>query len=173
MKNLTFDLTERVKQIIEYYGLNPYSMSVKISVSEGTIRKFLAGQIGMKVETLTKILTIFDEISPDWLILGKGEMLRENCKKAPNRPIQTEDESQASNVVEEQPSFSRPSPVHLSSDSNPSWERYNDALIEIGSLRERLASASATIAKLKQRLSTEGEKTNSTLEKTGMAITSA
>lgn len=84
MKNLTFDLTERVKQIIEYYGLNPYSMSVKISVSEGTIRKFLAGQIGMKVETLTKILTIFDEISSDWLILGKGEMLRQNV------PVSTE-----------------------------------------------------------------------------------
>ena len=82
MKNLTFDLTERVKQIIEYYGLNPYSMSVKISVSEGTIRKFLAGQIGMKVETLTKILTIFDEISSDWLILGKGEMLRKNVQES-------------------------------------------------------------------------------------------
>lgn len=139
MKNLTFDLTERVKQIIEYYGLNPYSMSVKISVSEGTIRKFLAGQIGMKVETLTKILTIFDEISSDWLILGKGEMLRKNVQES----------------VTPQPA------------DNAMCEKI------IADLRSELAAAYRTIGQLEYRLQQEGEKTNSTLEKTGMAITLA
>lgn len=139
MKNLTFDLTERVKQIIEYYGLNPYSMSVKISVSEGTIRKFLAGQIGMKVETLTKILTIFDEISSDWLILGKGEMLRKNVQES----------------VTPQPA------------DNAMYEKV------VADLRSELAAAYRTIGQLEYRLQQEGEKTNSTSEKTGMAITLA
>ena len=155
MKNLTFDLTERVKQIIEYYGLNPYSMSVKISVSEGTIRKFLAGQIGMKVETLTKILTIFDEISSDWLILGKGEMLRQNV------PIPTE-----KYTCDEQ---------HVPQNANQGTFPADNAMCEkiIADLRSELAAAYRTIGQLEYRLQQEGEKTNSTSEKTGMAITLA
>lgn len=70
-------MEQKLKQIIEYYGLNPYSLEQKIFVSEGTISKFLAGKIGMKVGTLVKILELFPDISPDWLLLGKGEMLRQ------------------------------------------------------------------------------------------------
>lgn len=70
-------MEQRLKQIIEYYGFNPYSLEQKIFVSEGTISKFLAGKIGMKVGTLVKILELFPDISPDWLLLGKGEMLRQ------------------------------------------------------------------------------------------------
>lgn len=139
MKNLTFDLTERIRQIIEYYNLTPYSMSVKISVSEGTIRKFLAGQIGMKVETLTKILTIFDDISADWLILGKGEMLRENCRELP----------------------SEASPEAHSEDSSV-LVVYLEKKIE--DLQNDLAAANRTIGELQYRLSQEREKTNSASE---------
>ena len=67
--------------MIEYYGLKPYSFEQKILVSEGTIRKFLAGEIGMKVDTLAKISANFPDVSIDWLLLGKGEMLRQNSEK--------------------------------------------------------------------------------------------
>lgn len=75
-------MEERIQQIIEYYGLNPYAFEQKIFVSEGTISKFLAHKIGMKVTTLEKILGIFPDISPDWLLLGKGEMLRSDAPAA-------------------------------------------------------------------------------------------
>ena len=164
-------MVERIRQIIEYYGLNPYSMSVKISVSEGTIRKFLAGQIGMKVETLTKILTIFDDISPDWLILGKGEMFRQNCQKAPVRSFST-DEDTPMPLASELPAPYRTTHVHHSpaSDGCP-WERYDAAQQEIGSLRERLSRASVTIATLQQQLTTEKEKTPSASATTDTVVT--
>ena len=164
-------MKERVRQLIEYYGLNPYSMSVKISVSEGTIRKFLAGKIGMKVETLTKILVIFDEISPDWLLLGKGEMLRENCPKAPTKPYSTEENGTP--MAAEQPEPYRSTPAHHTSTTEAGcpWERYDAAREEIGSLRERLARASATIATLQQKLSTERGKTPSPSAPTDTVVT--
>ena len=164
-------MVERIRQIIEYYGLNPYSMSVKISVSEGTIRKFLAGQIGMKVETLTKILTIFDDISPDWLILGKGEMFRQNCQKAPTKPYSTEENG--TSMAAEQPKHYRSTPAHHTSPTEAGcpWERYDAAQQEIGSLRERLARASVTIATLQQQLTTEREKTPSTSATTDTVVT--
>ncbi|MBR3783654.1 MAG: helix-turn-helix transcriptional regulator [Bacteroidales bacterium] len=83
-------MKERIQQLIDFYKLNPYAFSKKISVSEGTIRKFLAGQIGLKADTLTKILATFDEISPDWLILGKGEMLRSEAPKSAISPTESD-----------------------------------------------------------------------------------
>ncbi len=74
-------MENRIRKMIEYYGLKPYSFEQKILVSEGTIRKFLAGEIGMKVDTLAKISANFPDVSIDWLLLGKGEMLRQNSEK--------------------------------------------------------------------------------------------
>ena len=73
-------MENRIRKVIDYYGLKPYSFEQKISVSEGTIRKFLTGEIGMKVDTLAKISANFPDVSIDWLLLGKGEMLREKCE---------------------------------------------------------------------------------------------
>lgn len=71
-------MKQRLKQIIEFYELTPYSLEQKIFVSEGTISKFLVGKIGMKVSTLTKILEFFPDISPDWFLLNHGEMFRKS-----------------------------------------------------------------------------------------------
>lgn len=68
-------MKERIKQIIDYYGLNVYSFSIKIGVSEGTIRRFLSDKNGLSVETLQKISNIYTEINLDWLITGRGSML--------------------------------------------------------------------------------------------------
>lgn len=69
-------MKQRMKQVIEFYKLTPYALEQKISLSEGTISKFLVGKIGMKVSTLVKILEFFPEISPDWFLFGTGKMLR-------------------------------------------------------------------------------------------------
>lgn len=67
-------MKDRLKQIIEYYGIKARPFEIKISVSEGTISKFLAGKIGIKAETLQKINAIFPDINLDWLITGRGSM---------------------------------------------------------------------------------------------------
>lgn len=164
-------MEERIRQMIEYYGTTPNMLERKIFVSEGTIYKFLSGKIGMKVTTLVKILENFPDISPDWLILGKGEMLRENYQKTPVRSFST-DEDTPMPLASELPAPYRTTHVHHSpaSDGCP-WERYDAAQQEIGSLRERLSRASVTIATLQQQLTTEKEKTPSASATTDTVVT--
>jgi plasmid maintenance system antidote protein VapI len=100
-------MKNRVKYIIDYYRYTTHSFEQKISVSEGTIRRFLLGKISLKVETILKISTNFPEISLEWLLLNKGEMFRKNEEKPPeniqisNRQCRTVQNNFAKNTVAE------------------------------------------------------------------------
>ena len=170
-------MEERVRQLIDYYNINPYLLERKIFVSEGTISKFLAGKIGMKVTTLVKIMENFPDISTEWLVLGRGEMLRKNAEISENttpkpydsgdEPITRAAESSSWPISDMKPPRRKTLPQPQPSAGCP-WERYDRAMAdinslheEIGSLRERLTQASATIASLKVQLDNQREKTPS------------
>lgn len=73
-RNLT-TIKERILQIAKYKGFTNENFCEKIGVSYSTFKgqhKF--SSIGS--EYLATILTLYEDISPDWLILGKGSMLR-------------------------------------------------------------------------------------------------
>lgn len=74
-------MKERLKQLIDYYGISTNLFSQKIGVSEGTIRKILTQNTTIRSDTLEKISQIFTEINIDWLITGRGEMLLKNPLK--------------------------------------------------------------------------------------------
>jgi len=71
-------MKERLKQLIDYYGISTNLFSQKIGVSEGTIRKILAQDTTIRSDTLEKISQNFAEINMDWLVTGRGEMLMKN-----------------------------------------------------------------------------------------------
>jgi DNA repair exonuclease SbcCD ATPase subunit len=77
-------MEERIRQIAEYYGISIRQFEQKISVSDGLIHKALARKSGLKQDTLAKILDIFPQINPDWLLSGKGEMLRGSDREKPS-----------------------------------------------------------------------------------------
>lgn len=161
-------MNERIKQIIDYYGLNTSQFEKKIFSSNGSIRTVLNRGSSLNVSTVIRILENCPEISPDWLLLGRGEMLRKNTQiseTTPPKPYNTDDETASSAAesqarpISEVPNKRRsPQPQPL---NGCPWERYDAAREEIGSLRERLAQASATIASLKVQLDNEREKTPS------------
>ena len=74
-------MNDRIKQIIEYYGLSVRAFEQKISVSESLIYRGLARNSDFSASVIAKILNYCSDISPDWLLLGKGEMLRQNSVK--------------------------------------------------------------------------------------------
>lgn len=100
-------MIERIRHIINYYGLTAHALEQKLSVSQGTISKVLLGKISPKTETIQKILALFPNISPGWLLLGEGEMFRKNEKKPPeniqisNRQCRTVQNNFAKNTVAE------------------------------------------------------------------------
>lgn len=72
------NMKKRLKQLIDYYGISTNLFSQKIGVSEGTIRKILTQNTTIRSDTLEKISQNFTDISMDWLITGRGEMLLNN-----------------------------------------------------------------------------------------------
>ena len=83
------------------------------------------------------------------------------------------DEDTPMPMASEAPAPYRTAPAHHTSPTEAGcpWERYDAAQQEIGSLRERLARASVTIATLQQQLTTEKEKTPSTSATTDTVVT--
>lgn len=75
------NMKERLKQLIDYYGISTNLFSQKIGVSEGAIRKILTQNTTIRSDTLEKISQNFTEINIDWLITGRGEMLLESPQK--------------------------------------------------------------------------------------------
>ncbi len=74
---------ERILQYLKYKGISIRKFSEKISISpsnfnEKNMISSLSGDI------LSRILTVFEELNPDWLMLGKGEMLRGSDREKPS-----------------------------------------------------------------------------------------
>lgn len=78
-------MTKRLLQIIDYLNVSVREFERKIGVTEGVISKSLARKTGLKAETLQKIAEVCPQIALEWLLLGKGEMLRSEHPTQPER----------------------------------------------------------------------------------------
>ncbi|MCQ2259805.1 MAG: hypothetical protein MJZ77_00265 [Bacteroidales bacterium] len=68
-------MKDRLRQFIDYIGVNNYTFEKNIGTSEGTLRRFFGNKNGLTVATLLKIADIYPQINLDWLITGRGEMI--------------------------------------------------------------------------------------------------
>lgn len=71
MKNLT-DVKERISYYIENKNIKPTNFYRETGVSYG----ILTQKTKMSEENIVRILIKYSEISPAWLLLGEGEMIR-------------------------------------------------------------------------------------------------
>lgn len=67
--------TERIKQFIDYKGISKYKFCKDLGFSN----KFLDNSSNMGTDKASKILHYFPELSPEWLLTGKGKMLINNA----------------------------------------------------------------------------------------------
>ena len=77
-------MNERIKQFIEYLGISTRGFEQKISVSNGLIARFMSKNTTIQSDVLSKICYTFPELNPDWLVTGKGNMLRGSEPAAPS-----------------------------------------------------------------------------------------
>lgn len=63
---------ERIIQFLEYKGITKNRFYVETGISNGTLDKVS----GLSLETVEKFYNVYPEINPDWLITGKGEMIK-------------------------------------------------------------------------------------------------
>ena len=68
----------RISQIITYFGMNQNSFSKKIGMDNNvTIGNIVKGRKNKpSYDVIEKIILTFDSINSDWLITGKGEMIK-------------------------------------------------------------------------------------------------
>ena len=63
---------ERLKTIMEYYGINASSFADEIGVQRSGISHILAGRNKPSLDFVLKVLDAFKEIDLYWLLIGKG-----------------------------------------------------------------------------------------------------
>ena len=82
MENST-GVSERIKQILAHYQLNANQASQKLGHTNASkVYKFLAGDFKPGYDSLVELLATWPEISGDWLLLGRGPMLRSEAGAA-------------------------------------------------------------------------------------------
>jgi transcriptional regulator with XRE-family HTH domain len=69
-------MTDRILSIIKYFNLSPSDFAEEIGVQRSSISHLISGRNKPSLEFVQKILVRFPEINPDWILSGKGEMLR-------------------------------------------------------------------------------------------------
>lgn len=68
-------LFSRLDKFMQYKGLNDNKITVQTHIAVGTLGKQRRSGKGLSYESIVKILNTYPELSPSWLLLGKGEML--------------------------------------------------------------------------------------------------
>jgi len=81
-------MEDKILQIMEYAKMNSGQFAHAIGVSQGAMSNYVNKGRTPSGEVLVSILNNFPDINPDWLMLGKGEMLRKTGAPSPApRPV--------------------------------------------------------------------------------------
>lgn len=84
-------MNDRLKQFIDYLNISTRKFEQNISASNGQIAKFLTKNTTIQSDILLKIFDKYPELSAEWLMRGKGEMLRQGGGKSEeNTPCYTD-----------------------------------------------------------------------------------
>ena len=70
------DISNRIKMIMEYKGMNYRSFGNFLEYSDVAVSKIIKGNSKPKFEFLSNILDKIPEINPEWLLTGKGNMIK-------------------------------------------------------------------------------------------------
>lgn len=64
----------RINHLIESLGITQKEFAQQIGVSPASLSHITSGRNRPSLEIVTKILSKYHQISPDWLLFGRGDM---------------------------------------------------------------------------------------------------
>ena len=68
-------MISRIKEIIAHYNLSNRAFAIKCGLKDNTFINQLNGLREVSLNTVSAILLSFEDISSEWLLRGKGNML--------------------------------------------------------------------------------------------------
>ncbi len=68
-------MVERLKQIISHFGISDRQFALSCGIAQNTLSRQLNGARELSLTTVYTVLSCYPEISAEWLLRGKGEML--------------------------------------------------------------------------------------------------
>ena len=71
-------MKERIIKIMECERMGQAQFASAIGIQRAAMSHIISGRNNPSLDVMTKILHRYPQINPDWLLLGKGEMLRDN-----------------------------------------------------------------------------------------------
>lgn len=69
-------MKERILEIMRHFGISQAQLAEQIDVPPSLVSHIVHGRNRPSLDVAVKILAIYKEVSPDWLLLGDGAMLR-------------------------------------------------------------------------------------------------
>ena len=72
------NMKERIIKIMECERMGQAQFASAIGIQRAAMSHIISGRNNPSLDVMTKILHRYPQINPDWLLLGKGEMLRDN-----------------------------------------------------------------------------------------------
>jgi len=75
-------MIKRIAKFIDYQGISVSSFEQAISASDGMIRRAIRNNTDIQSKWIAKISDNYPELNIDWLISGKGNMLKESIPVA-------------------------------------------------------------------------------------------
>lgn len=67
---------DRLATVLTHFGLSPSQLAQKLGVQRSGISHILSGRNRPGLDFIVKLLQVFPQIDADWLLSGKGTMLR-------------------------------------------------------------------------------------------------
>lgn len=69
-------MTDRIIEILKTFNLSAAQLSEQIGVQRSSISHIMSGRNKPSLDFIQKLLTRYPEINPNWLLFGKGELLK-------------------------------------------------------------------------------------------------
>lgn len=106
-------MKERVSQLILSKGLTSSKFAELLDVQPSSISHILSGRNNPSYDFILKVLTVFTDVDPNWLLLGQGGIYREE-NEVKNEPLNDKSIDIDSNML-----YETESDHHLLTESSP------------------------------------------------------
>ncbi len=115
-------IAERILALMKVSGLTSGAFAERVGIQKGAVTHLTTGRNNPSFDVIVKILNAFPQLSPDWLLLGTGDMWRQQ-QESTNEVSSIDSQKDPKNKV----LTNTPSNSSLFRDVNPTRESHEEA----------------------------------------------